>query len=184
VKGPESSLNEQFNQHYEDAIDTIQKRAIWRVGERVTDLEQFSCRCPSCNYDGAHQRFDIARHRLLFGRPIRQIEASRPMVRCERCGAQRHTRDIGDLVVPTTKRLYLSVCEALPPAGHRTVPLDVALTEALLGLCNEASAPVCRSLLASLAADCGPGDADFIESIGRLLLLPADQVAEVVSSIE
>lgn len=181
---PNQSMNEQFNQQYEEIVETIQRRAIWRVGEHVTELDAFRCRCSNCGFDSEHQRFDIARHRLLFGKSIRQIEAPRPMIRCRRCGVERHARDIDELVVPTTARLRAHVIEHVPPPRERNAELSDDLGTAIQSFREEASGPLCRELLGEIARDTPVQAAAFIESIGRALYLHDDQIAEVVATLD
>lgn len=182
MERPDPSLNQQFNEQYEKGIETIKERAIWRVGEQITELEQFRCTCLTCGYESIHQRIDIARHRLLFGRSIRQIEAARPMVHCQRCGAQRHTRDIDELVVPTTIRLHDQVQTELPPTSQRSSTLSSSLSSALVAFREEASAPLCRSLLADITNDSTQTPTEFLEAIGRELLLSDAQVADIIAA--
>lgn len=183
VERPDTSLNQQFNEQYAEVVETIQQRAIWRIGERVTDLGQFRCHCGNCGYDSAHQRFDLTRHRLLFGRSIRQIEGARPMVRCERCGTQRHVRDLDALVVPTTIRLHALVLAEVPAAGQRSSVLGDALTNAIATFRDEASPPLCRSLVADIADGATSDDAEFVAAVGRALFLTSDQIDVVVAQL-
>ena len=175
--------NQQSNDHYAEVVETIKQRAIWRVGERVTNLDQFRCQCGNCGYESAHQRVEVARHRLLFGRSIRQIEGARPMIQCQRCGSQRHTRDLDELVVPTTIRLHALVLAEVPTADERTAELSDGLTNAIAAFREEASPPLCRDLLVDVADAAESTDAVFVEAVGRALLLSGSQVDVVVAML-
>lgn len=173
------SLNEQFNQQYTDMIDTVKSRAIWRVGEKLEEGETFRGHCPKCGYESLHQRFDVLRHRLLFGKSIRQIEAPRPMVRCRRCAQQRHLRDVGELVVPSTIALFDEISSAAadhlasrPAAGDA---LPGQLTAKLAEFREEASGPVRQQLLAAISRASPTAPAGATE-IGKALFLASDQI--------
>lgn len=178
------SRNEQLNQQYEDMIDTVKSRAIWRVGEKLEEGETFRCECPKCGFESLHQRFDVTRHRLLFGKPIRQMEAPRPMVRCRRCSQQRHLRDVGELVVPSTIALFdeirIAAIDHLAsrPAAGAALPdeLDALLAE----FREEASGPIRQQLLAAIAQS-APGATDGAVDIGRALYLASDQIDAAVT---
>ena len=179
----DTSLNQQFKQQYLDVVDTIQQHALWRIGERLTHLEQFHCHCQKCGYESTHQRFDIARHQLLFGRSIRQVEDPRPMIRCQRCGVQRHTRDLDELVAPTTIRLRALVLDEIPAPGRRTTPLGEGLSNAIAAFRQEASPPVCRGLLVDVAGEAEPEDTAFVEALGHALLVHRSHIADVVATL-
>lgn len=183
MKEQDPSLNQQFNEQYAAAVETIKTRAIWRIGEQITELEDFRCRCLTCRHESPHQRIDVARHRLLFGRSIRQIERARPMIRCRRCGTQRHTRDIDEFVVPTTIRLRAFVDAVTPTPDRRDATPPVAMVDALRAFGEEASEPLRRDVLQRLAADTGPDGAPFIEAVGRELALPKPVIARVVDTL-
>jgi hypothetical protein len=177
------SRNEQFNQGYEEMIDTIKSRAVWRVGETLEEGETFRGMCPKCRYESLHQRFDITRHRLLFGKAIRQIETPRPMVRCRRCSEQRHLRDVGELVVPSTIALFDEIRTAAvahlatqPTAG---AALPAELDEKLAAFREEASGPIRQQLLVAIAGS-SPGTSEAVTDLGRALYLAADQIAAAV----
>ena len=106
------------------------------------------------------------------------------MVRCQRCGEQRHTRDLDELVVPTTIRLHALVVAEIPAPGERAPELSEALTTAISAFRDEASEPLCRALLAAVASGADAADAGFIESVGRALYLSGDQIAVVVAALD
>jgi hypothetical protein len=176
------SRNEQLNQQYEEMIDTIKSRAVWRVGEKLEEGETFRCECPKCGFESLHQRFDITRHRLLFGKPIRQMEAPRPMVRCRRCSQQRHLRDVGALVVPSTIALFDEIrtgaIEYLASQPAEGAALPVELDEKLAAFREESSGPIRQQLLTAIA-ESSPGTATTgaVADLGRALYLAADQIA-------
>jgi Zn finger protein HypA/HybF involved in hydrogenase expression len=176
------SLNEQFNQQYGEMIDTVKSRAIWRVGEKVVEGETFRGKCPKCGYQSLHQRFDVTRHRLLFGKAIREIETPRLMVRCRRCNQQCHLRDVGELVVPSTITLFDEIRAgavehlATRPAEGAVLPAE--LDEKLAAFREEASGPVRQQLLAAIAKSSpGAATAGAVADLGRALYLAADQIA-------
>lgn len=199
------SRNEQFNQQYEEMIDIVKSRAIWRVGEQIAEREAFHCHCFNCGYQSLHQRFDITRHRLVFGKSIRAIEAPRPMLHCRRCGHQQHLRDVGELVVPSTIELHDDLRDTML-AHLRTAPetgeLPAEMVQGIARFRDEASTPVRQHLLASVsagaappaahepAADSGPAPtptataddhvAAILEMIGRELFLSSDQIAAAI----
>ncbi len=187
------SMNEQFNRQYVETIELVKSRAIWRVGERIQEGEAFRCRCDRCGYESLHQRFDITRHQLLFGKSIRTMEAPRPMVRCRRCGEQRHLRDVGELVVPSTIALYAGVLDAVVAhlasdehraAEHRAAELPPHVGALVDALREEASGPVRQQLLREVAA--GPdtlradGSRGVLEALGRALFLSNDQISAAI----
>ena len=178
------SRNEQFNQQYEEMIETVKSRAIWRIGERVVEGEAFRCTCSNCRFESLHQRFDITRHRLLFGKPIREVEAPRPMVRCRRCSEQRHLRDVGELVVPSTIALFERIHDAavvhLATAPAAGTALPVELEAELDAFRDEASGPIRRQLLAAIAASSGDVGGGLV-SIGRALYLASDQIETAIT---
>lgn len=183
------SRNEQFNQQYEEMIETVKSRAIWRIGERVVEGEAFRCTCSNCRFESLHQRFDITRHRLLFGKPIREVEAPRPMVRCRRCSEQRHLRDVGELVVPSTIALFERIHDAavvhLATAPAAGTALPVELEAELDAFRDEASGPIRRQLLAAIADSSGDGGGDVdsaLVTIGRALYLTSDQIEEAIAN--
>jgi len=185
-------MSEQFNQHYEDLIDTVKSRAVWRVGEYVVEGETFRDTCPKCGYQSLHQRFDITRHRMLFGKAIRKIEAPRPMVRCRRCTEQRHLRDVGELVVPSTITLFDEIRDgvvehlATRPAEGAALPAE--LDAKLAAFREEASGPIRQLLLAAIAessfgtaADgADPTTEGAVAELGRSLYLAADQITAAI----
>ncbi len=187
--GGAMSRNEQFNQQYEETIELVKSRAIWRVGEQVVEGEAFKCRCFNCGYESLHQRFDITRHRLLFGKSIRAMEAPRPMLRCRRCGRQQHLRDVGELVVPSTIALHDDLRDALR-AHLDTSPTSGALPDDLLEKITkfreEASGPVRQLLLTAVTSDdedtaVSEGAAATLDAVGRELFLSSDQIVAATS---
>jgi hypothetical protein len=178
------SLNGQLNQQYEETINFVKSRAIWRVGEQLAEGETFRCTCFNCGYESLHQRFDITRHRLLFGKSIRTLEAPRPMLRCRRCGHQQHLRDVGELVVPSTIALHDDLRDSLRPHLHSApasgLPDDVL--DKIAKFREEASGPV-RQLLVSAIADAAVSadGAAMLETVGRELFLNSDQIAAAIS---
>jgi hypothetical protein len=174
------SRNEQLNQQYEETINLVKSRAVWRVGEQLVEGETLRCSCFNCGYASLHQRFDITRHRLLFGKSIRAMEAPRPMLRCRRCGHQQHLRDIGELVVPSTIALHDNLRDTLRPhlrsAPASGLPSDVL--EKLAEFREEASGPVRQLLLTSIAdAAVSAEGVAILETVGRELFLDTDQIA-------
>ncbi len=179
------SVNGQFNQQYVEMIETVKSRAIWRVGEQLVEGDTFRCDCPKCGYESLHQRFDILRHRLLFGKSIRQMEAPKPMVRCRRCGQQRHLRDVGELVVPSTIALFDEIRAAArdhltsrPAAGSA---LPSGLDAQLAAFREEASGPIRQQLLAAIAESSPHATAGAMD-IGQALYLASDQIDAAVTS--
>ena len=178
------SLNEQFNQQYQETIDLVKSRAIWRVGEQIAEGETLRCRCFNCGYESLHQRFDVTRHRVLFGKSIRAMEAPRPMLRCRRCGHQQHLRDVGELVVPSTIALHDDLRDTLRPhlrsAPASDLPDDVLKKVAKFN--EEASGPVRQLLLTAIADAAVSADgAAMLETVGRELFLNSDQIAAATS---
>ncbi len=177
-------LNEQFNQQYEEMIDTVKSRAIWRVGEKVEEGETFRCVCPKCGHESLHQRFDLMRHRLLFGKSIRQIEAAQPMVRCRRCTQQRHLRDVGVLVVPSTIALFeatrATAVDHLATQPTTGAALPAELDTKLAAFREEASGPIRQQLLAAIAKSSGDTGGRVVE-IGRALYLASDQIEAAIA---
>lgn len=181
------STSEQFNKQYDELIDTVKSRAIWRVGEQIVEGEAFRCTCFNCGYESLHQRFDIVRHRLLFGRSVRAIEAPRPMLRCRRCSHLQHLRDVGELVVPSTIALHEElVAELTDLVGAASVGTDLPaeVTDKLARFREEASSPVRQSLLAAVMAGSDENEArtGLLERIGRELFLTTDQIATATSA--
>ena len=176
------SLNEQFNQQYDDMIETVKSRALWRVGERIAEGDAFRCHCFNCGFASLHQRFDITRHRLLLGKSIRAMEAPRPMLRCRRCGHHQHLRDVGELIVPSTIALHDELRDTLRAHLSNTpgseLPRDVR--EQIAKFREEASTPVRQLLLTAIAdaaASASEEGAATLEAVGRELFLSTDQIA-------
>ncbi len=173
--------NEQFNQHYADTIELVKSRAIWRVGEQIVEGETFRCTCFNCGYESLHQRFDITRHRLLFGKSIRSMEPPRPMLRCRRCGQQRHLRDVGELVVPSTITLHDDLCDALRMhlrSSPSSSDLPAELIAKIEALREEASGPIRQQVLSTVAAaEMSAAGTATLEAVGRALFLSSDQIA-------
>ena len=178
------SLGNQFNKQYQETIDLVKSRAIWRIGEKVNEGEAFQCTCPHCGYESLQQRFDIIRHRLLFGKSIREIEAPRPMLRCRRCGDQRHLRDVGQLVVPTTIALAdgiraqseLIAKQAQPPS----TPSE-GLLAAITLFNEEASGPVRLNVFEGVVQTIGSGHDELLRATGKALFLNEDQISGALS---
>ena len=105
------------------------------------------------------------------------------MVRCQRCGSQRHTRDLDELVVPTTIRLHALVLAEVPAVGERSTALGEGLTNAIAAFREEASPPLCRDLLVDIATGAEPADAVFLAAVGRALLLSDHQIDVVVTTV-
>ena len=174
------TLNEQFNQQYEETIKLVKSRALWRVGEKFTEGETFRCHCFNCGYVSLHQRFDITRHRILLGKSIRVMEAPRPMLRCRRCGHQQHLRDVGELVVPSTIALHDELRDTLRDhlSGTPADDLPKDIREQVAEFREEASSPVRQLLLTAIAdAAVSVKGVAALETIGRELFLSADQIA-------
>ena len=55
----DDSLGNQFNKQYQETIDLVKSRAIWRIGEKLSEGEAFRCHCSQCRFESLHQRFDI-----------------------------------------------------------------------------------------------------------------------------
>ena len=174
------SLNEQFNQQYEDTIKLVKSRALWRVGEQFTEGETLRCHCFNCGYVSLHQRFDITRHRILLGKSIRAMEAPRPMLRCRRCGHQQHLRDVGELIVPSTIALHDELRDTLRAHLSNTPGSEFPryVREQIAKFREEASTPV-RQLLLTAIADAAVSEegAATLETVGRELFLSTDQIA-------
>jgi len=174
------SLGNQFNKQYQETIDLVKSRAIWRIGERVSEGEAFRCTCSKCRFESLHQRFDIIRHRLLFGKSIREVEAPRPMLRCRRCGEQRHLRDVGELVVPTTIALADDVRAQSESIAKQTTPPSAPSDELLTAIAlfnEEASGPVRLIVFEGVVETIGSEHDDLLRAIGKALFLNQDQIS-------
>lgn len=182
------SLNDQFNEQYTQAVETIKSRAIWRVGELRTVGERFRCTCVKCGYESQHERLDVTRHRLLFGKAIREVEPPRVFARCTRCGQEQHARDVGELVVPSTIRLADDVRQrtgqyraAIANGSAKDDQLS-ALLDAIAALREEASGPVRAALFGEVASDSTPDERQSLEAVGRALFLTAAQIGAVLDA--
>ncbi len=132
------TTRDQAESKYQEVLDAVSKRAIWRVGEFVEEGETFRSRCDTCRHDSLHQRFDVRRHRLLFGRSVRELEHPVPMVRCRRCGTITHVRDLPALVVPTTIALHDELRDAVVELiGRDDTSAAVSFDEVLLARFTE-----------------------------------------------
>jgi hypothetical protein len=184
------SANDQFNEQYTQAIETIQSRAIWRIGEARVAGERFRCTCVNCGYESQHERLDVTRHRLLFGKSIREVERPRVFARCTRCGQEQHARDIGELVVPSTIRLADDVRlrtahyrSALAAGAMQDGQLP-ALLDAIAALCEEASGPVRVAVFGEIAADPTSDEREPLEALGRALFLTSAQIGDVLGTVD
>jgi hypothetical protein len=178
------SLGNQFNKQYEDTIELVKSRAIWRIGEKVNEGEAFRCNCPRCGFESLHQRFDIVRHRLLFGKSIREVEAPRPMLRCRRCGEQRHLRDVGELVVPTTIALANDVRAQAKSIAEQAAPLSGPSNELLAAITlfnDEASGPVRLNVFEGVVQTIGSEQNELLRAAGKALFLNDDQISGALS---
>ncbi|MFT5027460.1 MAG: hypothetical protein ACI9CV_002227 [Ilumatobacter sp.] len=178
------SLGNQFNKQYEDTIELVKSRAIWRIGEKVNEGEAFRCNCPRCGFESLHQRFDIVRHRLLFGKSIREVEAPRPMLRCRRCGEQRHLRDVGELVVPTTIALANDVRAQAKSIAEQPAPLSRPSNELLAAITlfnDEASGPVRLNVFEGVVQTIGSEHNELLRAAGKALFLNDDQISGALS---
>jgi hypothetical protein len=178
------SLNEQFNEQYQETINMVKSRAIWRVGERVAVRETLRRSCFNCGYESLHQRFDITRHRLLLGKSIRAIDAPRPMLRCERCGHQQHLRDVGELIVPSTIVLYNDLRDTLRSQLRSAPSSDLSddVSKKIEKFREEASGPIRQLLLSAIADAAVSADGTaMLETVGCELFLSSDQIAAATS---
>jgi hypothetical protein len=176
----QDSLGNQFNKQYQDTIDLVKSRAIWRIGEKLSEGEAFRCNCPKCRFESLHQRFDISRHRLLFGKSIREVETPRPMLRCRRCGEQRHLRDVGELVIPSTIALANDVRAQAESIAKQTTPLSSPSNELLatIALFNEeASGPVRLIVFTGVVETIGSAHDELLRATGKALFLNGDQIS-------
>ena len=181
----QDSLGNQFSKQYQDTIELVKSRAIWRIGEKLSEGEAFRCHCPQCRFESLHQRFDISRHRLLFGKSIREVETPRPMLRCRRCGEQRHLRDVGELVVPTTITLANDVQAQAESIGKQTTPLGAPSNELLAAIAlfnEEASGPVRLTVFTGVVETIGSAHDEFLQATGKALFLNKDQISGALSS--
>lgn len=178
------SLGNQFNQQYADTIDLVKSRAIWRIGDHLNEGEAFRCQCSNCGYESLHQRFDITRHRLLFGKSIREVEAPRPMLRCRRCGEQRHLRDVAELVVPTTIALADNVREQSATLAKQATlsntPSD-GLLAAVTRFNEEASSPVRLIVFTDVVQAIGSEHDELLQAIGKALFISKEQISGAIS---
>lgn len=180
----DDSLGNQFNKQYQETIDLVKSRAIWRIGEKLSEGEAFRCSCPKCRFESLHQRFDISRHRLLFGKSIREVETPRPMLRCRRCGEQRHLRDVGELVVPTTIALADNVRARSESIAKQTTPPSAPSNELLAAIAlfnEEASGPVRLIVFAEVVQTIGSVHDELLRATGRALFLNKDQISGALS---
>ena len=181
----DNSLGNQFNQQYQDTIDLVKSRAIWRIGEKLSEGEAFRCNCPKCRFESLHQRFDISRHRLLFGKSIREVETPRPMLRCRRCGEQRHLRDVGELVVPSTIALANDVRAQAESIAKQTTSLSAPSNELLAAIARfneEASGPVRLIVFTEIVQIIGSAHDELVRATGRALFLNKDQISGALSA--
>jgi hypothetical protein len=179
------SLNGQFNEQYQETINMVKSRAIWRVGEQIAEGETLRCSCFNCGYKCLHQRFDVTRHRLLLGKSIRAMEAPRPMLRCRRCGHQQHLRDVGELVVPSTILLHNDLRDTLRPQLRSAPSSDLSddVLEKIAKFREEASGPIRQLLLSAIADAAVSADGTaMLQTVGRELFLNSDQIAAATSS--
>ena len=176
----QDSLGNQFNKQYQDTLDLVKSRAIWRIGEKLSEGEAFRCNCAKCRFESLHQRFDISRHRLLFGKSIREVETPRPMLRCRRCGEQRHLRDVGELVVPSTIALANDVRAQAESIAKQPTPLSVPSNELLAAIAlfnEEASGPVRLIVFAEIVQIIGSAHDELLRATGKALFLNGDQIS-------
>lgn len=176
----QDSLGNQFNKQYQDTVDLVKSRAVWRIGEKLSEGEAFRCHCSQCRFESLHQRFDISRHRLLFGKSIREVETPRPMLRCRRCGQQRHLRDVGDLVVPSTIALANAVRAQAESTAKQTTPLNAPSNELLAAIAlfnEEASGPVRLIVFTGIVETIGFANDEFLRATGAALFLNGDQIS-------
>jgi len=181
----QDSTGNQFNKQYQETIDLVKSRAIWRIGEQVNEGEAFRCNCSKCRFESLHQRFDIVRHRLLFGKSIRQVEAPRPMLRCRRCGEQQHLRDVGELVVPTTIALANDVRAQAESIAQQTTPLRAPSNELLAAITlfnEEASGPVRLNVFGAVVQTVGSEHDELLRATGKAMFLNEDQISGALSS--
>ncbi|MGK0274811.1 MAG: hypothetical protein ACI9N0_001192 [Ilumatobacter sp.] len=180
----QESLGNQFNKQYQDTIELVKSRAIWRIGEKLTEGEAFRCNCSNCRFESLHQRFDISRHRVLFGKSIREVEAPRPMLRCRRCGEQRHLRDVGELVVPSTIALANDVRAHSESIAKQTTPSSAPSSELLAAISlfnDEASGPVRLIVFEEIVQTIGSAHDELLRATGKALFLNTDQISGALS---
>ena len=178
------ALGNQFNRQYKDTIELVKSRAIWRIGERISEGEAFRCNCPRCGFESLHQRFDILRHRLLFGKSIREVEAPLPMLRCRRCGEPRHLRDVGELVVPTTIALADDIRAQSKTIATQTPPPSVPSNDLLAAITlfnEEASGPVRIIVFEDVVHTIGSEHDELLRATGKALFLTEDQISGALS---
>lgn len=89
-----------------DAAATAERVAIWGWRETDEAVEQFRMRCPNCQSDAPFDRIRRTRSRTVFWIRITPGAEIRHLLRCRRCDADTHPRDVEDLTVPELRRRY------------------------------------------------------------------------------